>query len=407
MKKIVTLLCVFFVITFLSVNSYAKYVIENTNLVANINIDATPPKIELIYVTNSNENNNKYANKTHTIVVQFRVVERNVKKYNMLMGEQIKFYMGDTEFFPKGYDLNTKESQENVYYTFTLRNLDLNGELKIVVKKGSIVDIADQENEETVLDTGIIIDNTSPVVTYIQEKMADGKVNAKIKTNEEIKSVEGWNLSNDKKVLSKEFSCNAKYPFVVTDLAGNNSNIDVVVDKATNIKIKYGAMKKGIWQYGTGLNEIVGENGNEKIEAISLYTEGIEKDFIQMRCLVDNGLKEEKEGENINKSGYKILENGILEVGGMEMDKIENIENDIEPGIKALSIKLRDDDECSVVYQVWVRGIGWLEPASDGEESTYDNNKSIKAYRFSIVPKSEKQYLIDLWNEDVDTNYLK
>ena len=186
MKKIVTLLCVFFVITFLSVNSYAKYVIENTNLVANINIDATPPKIELIYVTNSNENNNKYANKTHTIVVQFRVVERNVKKYNMLMGEQIKFYMGDTEFFPKGYDLNTKESQENVYYTFTLRNLDLNGELKIVVKKGSIVDIADQENEETVLDTGIIIDNTSPVVTYIQEKMADGKVNAKIKTNEEM-----------------------------------------------------------------------------------------------------------------------------------------------------------------------------------------------------------------------------
>ena len=83
MKKIVTLLCVFFVITFLSVNSYAKYVIENTNLVANINIDATPPKIELIYVTNSNENNNKYANKTHTIVVQFRVVERNVKKYDL------------------------------------------------------------------------------------------------------------------------------------------------------------------------------------------------------------------------------------------------------------------------------------------------------------------------------------
>ena len=58
MKKIITFLFVFLISIFICINSYAKYVIENTSLVANINIDGEIPKIEFLSVSNTNEKYN-------------------------------------------------------------------------------------------------------------------------------------------------------------------------------------------------------------------------------------------------------------------------------------------------------------------------------------------------------------
>ena len=46
---------------------------------------------------------------------------------------------------------------------------------------------------------------------------------------------------------------------------------------------------------------------------------------------------------------------------------------------------------------------GWLKTASDGKETMYRFDKPISAIRMNIVPKSEKQYLIDFWDRDVGT----
>ena len=46
---------------------------------------------------------------------------------------------------------------------------------------------------------------------------------------------------------------------------------------------------------------------------------------------------------------------------------------------------------------------GWLKTASDGKETMYRFDKPISAIRMNIVPKSEKQYLVDFWDRDVGT----
>ena len=441
MKKIITFLFVFLISIFICINSYAKYVIENTSLVANINIDGEIPKIEFLSVSNTNEEYNKYANKTHTITVEFRIKEKNIKKDNIQAG--IKFFLDDIQFNPSGKEIKKKEDGEYIYYKYILSKLKNNGNLIIKIPKGVIIDIADQVNEEVIFDTGITIDNIAPAINFTQEEIEDGKILAKIKANEKIRKVQAWNSSEENTVLNKEFACNVLYPFDVTDLAGNSTNIDVRIDKATNIKIKYGAMNEepfSNWEFGTGVNEIAGRkaikaNSEYKIEGISLYWESLDKDFLQIRCFINTYWGEGIQGicstyetnYNYGYNGYLSFKTGpviaqegktVLLVGGKGMNKEGNMGFGGKPipkeiaqkhlfGISSLSIKLKDTSYYSIVYQAWVDKEGWLEPQSDGEETTFSHDKPIGAYRMSLIPKTEKQYLIDLWQKDVGTNNMK
>ncbi len=445
MKKLIVFLFVIFMVSLLCVNSYAKYVVDNTLLVADINIDGEIPKIEFINVSNTNEKYNKFANKTHTITIELGVKERNIKEENTL--DNIKFLLDNEEFKPKNKNVTKKSMGEYVYYTITLTGITGNGRLKLKVPEGSVVDIANQVNKEAIFDTGIIIDNIAPVVNFTQEELEDGRINAKIIANEKIREVNAWNLSEDAMILNKEFACNVLYPFLVTDLAGNSTNIDVKIDKATNIEIRYSAgnYKMSGFETGTGLNEIVGkkfltENQKYKIEAVGLWWKGLDKDFIGENCYIYTNWGEGKKGRcnyaetnyihgyNPGQNKFATLENSFfayvngypgIYLGGLNVNFVGyKGESGGEPvpaenegqylfGITALNFRLKDYSYYSIVYQIWVEGVGWLEPVSDGEETTFAHDKPIGAYRMSLIPKTEKQYLIDLWQEDVGTNNMK
>lgn len=76
-------------------------------------------------------------------------------------------------------------------------------------------------------------------------------------------------------------------------------------------------------------------------------------------------------------------------------------------GISALRIKLKDTSYYSIVYQIWVQNQGWLEAKSDDIETKYSYDKPISGYRVSLIPKTEKQYLIDFWNKDIGSDNIK
>ena len=57
---------------------FSKYVIDNQNIVAKINIDRCPPTIQLLDKENSNKNYENYANKNHVIFLKFKVTEKNI-----------------------------------------------------------------------------------------------------------------------------------------------------------------------------------------------------------------------------------------------------------------------------------------------------------------------------------------
>jgi len=73
-------------------------------------------------------------------------------------------------------------------------------------------------------------------------------------------------------------------------------------------------------------------------------------------------------------------------------------------GISGIQFRLNGNSDFSVVYQSYIKGIGWLPASCDGEENVYQHDKPISAFRMNIVPKTEAKHLMAFWNRDVGTN---
>ena len=218
MRKIIVLLVTFFIVISICITSYGKYIFSEVKIVANINIEGKPPEIEFISVSNTNQKYEKYANSSHIITVNFRVKEKNVKEDNIK--NEVIFLLDNKIVQPLRVDKKRSVSGEYINYTLKLYEIRGNGELKIKIPKGSVIDEGNRVNEEVIFDTGIQIDNIAPGVGFLQEKLNDGKVNAKLTSNELIRPVDAWNLTNNNMSLSKEFECNV-----------NNKNINTLIFK--------------------------------------------------------------------------------------------------------------------------------------------------------------------------------
>ena len=299
MKKLAVFLGVFLVMIMININVFAKYVIEDECLVAEVEITGKIPKIELIDIKNTNLGHTNYANRTHNITVKIRVIEKNVEEENL--NSNTVFLLDEKEITPKYSIKQISKTDEYIDYEINITKINGNGNLKIKIKEGAIKDVANQVNEETVFDTGIIIDNIAPVAYFSQEEIEDGKVLAKIKANEKIDEVNGWNLNSEKLELSKEFACNVTYPFEIKDYAQNSTVLDIDITKATNIKIKYGAAGAyNKWEFGYGKGDVAGKesvkaNPIYKVEGMSFYEEGLDKDFIQFRPYINTYPKDRRD----------------------------------------------------------------------------------------------------------------
>ena len=91
----------------------------------------------------------------------------------------------------------------------------------------TIYDIAG--NSATVNINIANIDKSSPIanISYSTTKLTNQNVTATIKSNKEIQEVNGWNLSTDRKTLTKTYSENSLENVTIKDIAGNSTNINV------------------------------------------------------------------------------------------------------------------------------------------------------------------------------------
>lgn len=426
--------------------SYAKYTMEYTKVIAKVQMDQIEPKIELLEVDNTNQYK-YYANKTHTITIRVKVLENNFKE-NYFDKDHLQILVGNQIQTPENFRIRQViQTSKMIMYELELSGIKGNGELKIKIPQGTIIDIAEQTNKETTINTNIQIDNIAPVVSFVQEETQNGKILAKFEANEKIQEVNAWERSEDQTMLSKEFTNNVTYPFVVTDYAQNLTKVEVDVTKATNRIFRYGGIKEGeYWCFGYGNNEIIGtkwlkENEKYKIEGISLFTDGeMEKDFIKMQVYVHTYWGEgavnycytyenryyhgynPKDGNfaTQKEDGHMIMCDGkpSLYLGGLAVNRAgnaafqrEEIPEEIAKqclfGISEIRMELKDNSYDAIVYQVWVEGQGWQEAVCDGEGASFSKDKPIGAFRMSLIPQTEKQYLIDFWNKDIGTNNMK
>lgn len=114
-----------------------------------------------------------------------------------------------------------------------------NTEEEIIIK-----DLVGNSTSTTIIKISNI-DKIKPEIniSYSITEITNQDIIVTIIANEEIKEIEGWNLSTDKKELKKEFTSNTEENITISDLAGNTisdtikiSNVDKVAPK---IEIKY------------------------------------------------------------------------------------------------------------------------------------------------------------------------
>lgn len=414
-----------------------------------MNIDRTKPKIELIEIQNTNTNYPKYANKTHTISFKIKVTEKNIKENNF-----VKDFFG---FKLDGNNINIAEdnfsikeiesTNEGKIYKIDIKGIIGNGKLSMQIKEGAIIDKGGLKSESQNIQTGITIDNTAPVGKFKEVKIQDGKVNGEIILSENIRKIDGWSFKDNNLKITKEFTNNISYQLPITDYAGNTSSVGVNITQATYINIVYASHNSCIgWSFGYGNYDVAGKDAIKvnpvyRTEALAFNISGnVDKDFVQANTYIYTYWGEGSKGKcttsgliynygyNPGKNAFKSMNsndlitinskkyfqfggsgiNGYLNTDANSQNPIPGeVANKYKYGISGITMKLKDYSQYSIIYQILVNGAGWVKTASDGSECTYNHNTPMSAFRIALVPKTEKQYVINQWNKDVGTFNMK
>lgn len=414
-----------------------------------MNIDRTKPKIELIEIQNTNTNYPKYANKTHTISFKIKVTEKNIKENNFVK-DFFGFKLDENNINIAEDNFSIKEiesTNEGKIYKIDIKGIIGNGKLSMQIKEGAIIDKGGLKSESQNIQTGITIDNTAPVGKFKEVKIQDGKVNGEIILSENIRKIDGWSFKDNNLKITKEFTNNISYQLPITDYAGNTSNVDINITQATYINVVYASHNSCIgWSFGYGNYDVAGKDAIKvnpvyRTEALAFNISGnVDKDFVQANTYIYTYWGEGSKGKcttsgliynygyNPGKNAFKSMNsndlitinskkyfqfggsgiNGYLNTDANSQNPIPGeVANKYKYGISGITMKLKDYSQYSIIYQILVNGAGWVKTASDGSECTYNHNTPMSAFRIALVPKTEKQYVINQWNKDVGTFNMK
>lgn len=414
-----------------------------------MNIDRTKPKIELIEIQNTNTNYPKYANKTHTISFKIKVTEKKIKENNFVK-DFFGFKLDENNINIAEDNFSIKEiesTNEGKIYKIDIKGIIGNGKLSMQIKEGAIIDKGGLKSESQNIQTGITIDNTAPVGKFKEVKIQDGKVNGEIILSENIRKIDGWSFKDNNLKITKEFTNNISYQLPITDYAGNTSNVDINITQATYINVVYASHNSCIgWSFGYGNYDVAGKDAIKvnpvyRTEALAFNISGnVDKDFVQANTYIYTYWGEGSKGKcttsgliynygyNPGKNAFKSMNsndlitinskkyfqfggsgiNGYLNTDANSQNPIPGeVANKYKYGISGITMKLKDYSQYSIIYQILVNGAGWVKTASDGSECTYNHNTPMSAFRIALVPKTEKQYVINQWNKDVGTFNMK
>lgn len=435
---------------------YNKNIIEEikvTDLSGNIekaiveikNIDKELPIIEIQEILNSNEEYPNYANKDAEITFNI-FIKDNKKIIKILEESDIQILVNDKEIIPKTKVILTqKETEDEKNVVLKISGIEEEGKLKIKIPKDTVEDEIGHGNVEIIKDIAIEIDNTKPQATYSQKEIEDGKIEAKIISNEKIRNLKGWTKENETNI-KKVFTSNVSYITEIQDLAGNKQEVEVNVIQATNVILNYASHNSEVgWTYGYGNYDIAGLNAIKtdskyKTEALAFSIQGnVEKDFLQTKAYVHTHWGQGA-GAICHESGQiyyhgwnpvdsewatllskeNVVLDGInyIQFGGTGINRANNTDtngNNPTPveitkqynyGVSGIQLKLKDESEYSIVYQVYVDKVGWVKPAKNGEIECYKEDKAISAFRIALIPNSELNALLATWNKDTRKNNI-
>ena len=129
--------------------SQSKYVIEQTMLIAKVNIDTVSPKIELMNITSAEYKENQ--NNMYKINIKIKVTENNIKE-NHFNKEKIKINIEGEKIKQELYIINKIQEVNNyIVYEIQIDNIIIQRKLEIIIPEGTIQDYANNKNEEKII----------------------------------------------------------------------------------------------------------------------------------------------------------------------------------------------------------------------------------------------------------------
>lgn len=438
MRKVLIFLAI--IIISIQVESFAKYAFEFKENAMKIDIDNTPPNIEIIDIKNTNKEYPLYANKNHEIVIKLKIQDKN-ELINQLT--EFVIMVGDNES-KCSKELCIKEKNTNyIIYEIKLTNLSENGELKIKVPKQSFKDIYENISDETVIKTDVQIDNIAPVVEYKQQILKDGKILAQIFSNEKIRDIPGWEIDNSKQICSKQFISDINYYKTITDYAGNISEkLEIKVEKSSylDLNIKAHISMLGWIDIKNNLAGIQQQNNKYKVESLMFtINDRLGKNFLKVagyahtywskgstaksdfsdtlyNCGYNpiNGYYTIENADLVaegNKEYIKIAGEGINRAHNTDINGNNPIPEDIAKkynyGISSIKLDLNDKKEYSIIYQIFFNSTGWSQTYKNGEEAIKDYSKPFEGIKVAIVPNSELNEIVKEWNSKEGSTNLE
>ena len=446
-KKFIIIILFFiflFLIPFYYQFSFSKYVFNESFIATKIQIDKKPV-IEVLSISNTNTGYEKYANSTHFVTLRIKVTEKNVA-INHFTRDNIQILVNDTTMNPSIKLSLLSNNNGEMLYDLILSNLTGNGNLSIVFPEGIIEDSFGLKNDFQKCETGIYIDNISPTSTCKELSIENDKSQYMIQSNENLRPINGWSFYDSHSSLSKIFPSPISYPITITDYAGNTSEVFVDIQHAKNIMLYYATHNSGYpvdeFNHSGEISgkQVIIDSSSKKSERIITYLDGdIDKSILQARVfdytywgenttdLCSSSEIPYSYGYNpspttwydiTGQNAIRFLNKIALQLGGYGHNHAGNscmtpkkpIPQEIAKqnlyGLSGIAFQLKNCEEYSIVYQIYVPSVGWLRASSDGEETTYSHDKPFSAIRINIVPKSEKQNLMNYWNRVIYTDYV-
>ncbi len=173
-------------------------------------------------------------------------------------------------------------------------------------------------------------------------------------------------------VLTKQFNNPVSYMLPITDYAQNSNEIPISILNATHILFQYGF-------YNSHGKQTLVSNGKiatlNSISSKSIYAKlsGHSTSSLQGKSYIYSN----------SKNNYPFT--SIFE------------------WIKS---KCKNTSDFCIVYQIYVKDIGWLKAICDKPEDLTQKSKIISAFRMNLIPTTEKEYLIHFWNRDYGSTHI-
>ena len=255
------------------------------------------------------------------------------------------------------------------------------------------------------------IDTTAPQaeINYSTTKLTNKNVTVTVTADEKIKEVEGWSLSDDKKVLTKEFESNQKENITIYDLVGNDRKLTINVsniDKTPpTAEISYSTSKltNGNIEVTIAANEEIQEVDGwimslDRKKLVKEYENNIDKEKITISDLAGNSTEKEITITNIDKIPpeleitYSTIEetNGTVIVKIKANEKVKKVEGwtlNEEQNILTKDFNSNTTEEI-IVYDL--AGNGTIQ------EININNINNIKDLTIAptILPKTGENFII-------------